>query len=120
MKDTLYANLVELIDSRRTWIKVIDHTRTAKLKPQPYGERPASTCRILTLMATSQRGVFDRGHVWDITEHKLDLAVRSLKHRDKYFALRCNSGVMTVADAEYLIRHASNKFINLNLVEELS
>ncbi len=74
--------------------------------------------RVLTLVATRQRGLYPKGHVWNIPEDKLDRAVRSLKQRDKNFCERWKQETLTVKDAEYLIRHASNGFLILNLYED--
>jgi hypothetical protein len=41
--------------------------------------------------------------------------VRSLKQRDKRFAARWKCGALIVDDAEYIIHHASNGFLTLNL-----
>jgi hypothetical protein len=56
--------------------------------------------------------------VWEIPEDKIERAVRSLKQRDKRFAARWKQDKLTIDDAEYIIHHASNGFLTLNLTED--
>jgi hypothetical protein len=118
MKDSMFTQLAEIIHSHRTWIAVHDTKRIATVMAHCGASLKPVKRRMLTLVATHTQGVYHKGHVWDIPEDKLDRAVRSLKQRDKQFGERWNQDKLTVADAEALVKHASNSFLILNLNEE--
>ena len=118
MKETMYTKLVSIVHEHRSWVAVLDSTRERTMMAQSGVELKPVRRKVLTLVATRPRGVYPKGHVWDIPEDKLDRAVRSLKQRDKYFADRWKKETLTVGDAEFLIKHASNGFLSLNLNED--
>jgi hypothetical protein len=118
MKESMFAKLVEVVHDYRSWVAVLDYKRTITLMARCGLELKPVRRRVLTLVATRPRGLYPKGHVWDIPEDKLDRAVRSLKQRDKKFADRWKHEKLTVEDAESLIRHATNGFLILNLNED--
>jgi hypothetical protein len=118
MKESMFAKLVEVVHDYRSWVAVLDYKRTITLMARCGLELKPVRRRVLTLVATRPRGLYHKGHVWDIPEDKLDRAVRSLKQRDKKFAARWKKDNLIVEDAEYLIHHASNGFLTLNLNED--
>jgi hypothetical protein len=118
MKETLFAQLVHVIHDHRSWVAVVDYKRTATLMARCGLDLKPVRRRVLTLVATRSCGLYPKGHVWDIPEDKLDRAVRSLKQRDKKFAARWMQETLTVEDAEFLIHHASNGFLTLNLYKD--
>jgi hypothetical protein len=115
MNAPMYHKLATLIHEHRTWIAVHDTTGTSTLMARSGLELKPVRRRVLTLVATRAKGVYPRGHVWEIPEDKIERAVRSLKQRDKRFAARWKCGALIVDDAEYIIHHASNGFLTLNL-----
>lgn len=114
MKETMYRQLISLIHEHRTWIDVIDSVHEGTFMIQAGGDLHPIRCRVLELVSVVYNGVYSRGHVWSIPEYKLDNAVYSLK-RDIAFKSRYSSGAIVMKDAEAIIRHASHKFIDLEL-----
>lgn len=110
----MYRQLTTLIHEHRTWIDVLDSVHEGTFMIQAGGDLHPIHCRVLELVVTVYNGVYPRGHVWSIPEYKLDKAVYSLK-RDVAFSSRYGSGTITIKDAETIIRHASHKFIDLEL-----
>jgi hypothetical protein len=119
MKTLMYDKLAKIIHDHRSWIAVHDTTGTSTLMARSGLELKPVRRRVLTLVATRQRGLYPKGHVWDIPEDKIERAVRSLKQRNKRFAARWKQDMLTVEDAEYIIHHASNGFLTLNLKEDM-
>jgi hypothetical protein len=117
MKETMYSKLVNLIHKHRTWVTILDSKRECMLMARSGTELRPVRRRVLSLVATKPRGVYERGHVWDITEDRLDRAIRSMR-RDHKFVERWKRDVLLVDDAERIIRHASNGFLNLELKEK--
>jgi hypothetical protein len=117
MKETMYSKLVNLIHKHRTWVTILDSKRECMLMARSGTELRPVRRRVLSLVATKPRGVYERGHVWDITEDRLDRAIRSMR-RDHKFVERWKRDILLVEDAERIIRHASNGFLNLELEEK--
>jgi hypothetical protein len=117
MRTAMFDKLVEIIQDYHTWVVVHATNDTATLLARSGTELKPVRRRVLTLVAIRARGVYERGHVWEIPEDRIQRAVRSLKQRDKRFAARWRQSEITRADAEYIIHHASNGFLNLDLDE---
>jgi hypothetical protein len=118
MNTLMYNKLAEIIHNHRSWIAVHDTTGTSTLMARSGVELKPVRRRVLTLVATRSQSVYHKGHVWEIPEDKIERAVRSLKQRDKRFAARWKQDKLTIDDAEYIIHHASNGFLTLNLTED--
>ena len=117
MKEVMYTKLVNLIHKHRSWVTILDSKRDCTLMARSGTELRPVRRRVLSLVATKPHSVYPRGHVWDITEERLDRAVRSLR-RDAKFVERWKREVLLMEDAEHLIRHATNGFLNLELEEK--
>jgi hypothetical protein len=109
--------LAKIIQEHRSWISVLETDNTVSLMSRSGVELKPVRRRVLSLVSTSKQGVYPRGHVWDLPDDKLDKAVRSLKQKDKSFVTRWKLNEITPADVEYIIRHASNGFLILNLTD---
>lgn len=116
MKEIAYSRIVEIIRERHTWITVLHADKERTLMVQIGRELHAIRCRVLTLVALRKHGIYNRGHVWDIPEHNLDKAVRSLK-RDSRFKERWSKDAMTADDVSEIINRASYGFIRLELFD---
>lgn len=114
MKETAYNRIVGIIRARHTWITVLQADRERNLMVQVGRELHEIRCRVLTLVALRQHGLYRKGHVWDIPEYNLDKAVRSLK-RDTRFRERWNKDAATADDISEIINRASYGFIRLEL-----
>jgi hypothetical protein len=118
MKDLMYQKLAKVIHEHRSWVDVHSTDDTITLMARSGLDLKPVRRRVMTLVATRPHSVYSRGHVWEIPEDRIERAVRSLKQKDKRFVLRWKQGEISVEDAEYIIEHASNGFLNLNLFKE--
>lgn len=114
MKDTMYHLLAETVHEHRSWIAVHRSDEERTMMVRTGRKLHPMRCRVLTLVARWQNGMYKRGHVWDIPEYELDKAVRSLK-RNPQFKARWAGGKITVEDAEAIIHKASYGFLRLEL-----
>ncbi len=114
MKENLYKQLAITIHEFRTWVDVLDTDREGNFMLLSGGGLHPVRCRVLSLVAKIPHGAYPKGHVWDIPEYRLDRAVNSLK-RHPGFKERYHAGILSMQDAEDIIRLASHKLINLEL-----
>lgn len=114
MKETVYNRIVEIIRTRHTWITVLQSDMERNMMVQVGRELHEVRCRMLTLVALRQHGLYGKGHVWDIPEYNLEKAVRSLK-RNPGFKERWNKDAISPDDIEEIINRASYGFIRLEL-----
>lgn len=116
MKEVMYNKLVEIIRQHRTWIAVLEYKRDRTLMARSGTDLKPVRRRVLSLVATKPRGLYEKGHVWDITEDRLDRAVRYMR-RDPKFIERWKHEVLLVEDVETLVSHAANNLLCLHLSE---
>lgn len=119
MKDDKYFAIVGIIHRCRTWIDVLDCERIGSMLVGVGCNSKTITCRMLTLFARRDRGVYKKGNSWDIPEFRLERAVAALKRARPDFARRWKENTIIKEDVEFLISHASYNLIKLELTDEL-
>ena len=119
MKDDKYFAIVGIIHRCRTWIDVLDCEKYGSLLVGVGYNTKRITCRMLTLFARQDRGVYKKGNSWDIPEYRIERAVASLKRTNRAFSNRWKENKILKEDVEYIIAHASYNLINLDLTDEL-
>lgn len=118
MKEALYTELAQLIRRHHTWCTVVDTDSEAMFSQQINGELLFVRCRQLTLAALQSRGIYSKGHTWNIPMPRLDKSLSYLKQRNPSFKKRCKDGQLTMEDAEDIIAHASYNLIQLELEDK--
>lgn len=111
----MYERLVGVIHRHRSWIGIIEWDKTYAMQAVTGDTTRTITCRMLVLYAKQPRGVYRKGQTWNVPEHMLDRAVNALKQRNPGFKARWKAGTILPDDAEFIVSHATNGFINLNL-----
>lgn len=118
MRDDKYFAIVGIIHRCRTWIDVLDCEKYGShLVGIGYNTKTV-TCRLLTLFARRDHGVYKKGNSWDIPEYRIERAVASLKRKDKGFSNRWRENAIIKDDVEKIIHQASYELINLNLIDD--
>ena len=119
MRSDIYSRIVFLIDEYRTWIRVDDANRYDVRTVNVADRQKHCLCRTLALRSIFRYRQYRKGTVWTIPEAELDIALNSLKRRDKGFAKRLKLGADNILyeDVNVIVQSATYGIINLELTD---
>ena len=120
MRNTIYRQMVYLINHNRTWIEVDDAYLYKEHILTCNGRTSCIVGRTLVLRAFREHLGYKAGQTWDISDHELDRALAAYRKADRTFKHRIKKGgsYLNVKDTETIIRLATHGVIRLELTEE--
>lgn len=117
MRQTIYLQMLYLINMHRSWVVVDDSRSFAPRIVFKQGKPTSCVFRIVCLRAIYKHNGYERGTKWCISEYELDkaLAIYRKKNLEVRARLKKGASYLEAQDAEALVEIATYGLVKLEL-----